>query len=213
MRTKLVLFTLISVFSFDAFSATLRSANEIFPEPTKGGWTQILLGMSELGVAKAVWPGLEREEQALADAQKRLELVKRTPTSEAERLARIEADGHAIAAANSANVQVQVGTASKVSLADELEFLSSTEAISAEQKTALVAKAETDVARAAESALRAAQERGLIERGLRILRKGTAVILAGDMMSRVYVWNVLEANPTLTPIGNYSAELIRALFN
>jgi hypothetical protein len=213
MPKYLVLFTIVSIFSFDAVGANLRSAKDIFSDPPTSGWTQVLLGLSEMGAAKAVWPGLEREEQALVDAQKRLELVKRTPTSEAERIAQIEADGHALAEMNQASVQVEVGGVSKVNLADELDYLAGTEAVSAQQKASLIAKAEDDVAKAAETALRAAQERGLIERTLRIVRRGTSILLAGDVIGRIYVWNVLEANPTLTPIGYYSADVIRALMN
>lgn len=212
MLLKLVLFTLASVISFDAYCGPLRSRNEVFSEPAKGGIAQTLLGLSQLGLARGVWPGLEREELAVAEARKELELTRRLPTSESEKIARMEANARAIVAADKAPVKVQVLPANPAvpSLQDELDFIARNDVVSAEAKAARIAAAEAELAKRMEVALEAAQRIGILERTLRIVRKGAALLLIADVGARIYVWNGLDANPGLTPIGAYSAAQIKA---
>lgn len=216
MHKKWVLVSLISIISFDAYSASLRDPREVFNEPARGGLTHVLLGLSELGVAKAVWPGLTQEEKVLAEAEKKLALTKRLPTSEVERAARRDATAMAMAAADGRNqiipkAVLPAPNPSVPTLAEELQFLASNEPVSLEERARLIALAEQDVAEKAKDALVAAREAGYISKFVKIARIGTTVLLGLDAGSRLYVWSILDANPGLTPVGGFTAEQIKAL--
>lgn len=215
MLKKLVLFSLLAIVSADAFGASLKDPREVFPEPAKGGLSQVLLGLSQLGVAKAVWPGLAREEQALANAEKQLALVRRMPTSEVEKLARIEATASAIATAEETRIlpKIVAPNPSVPTLAEQIQFLSTSQVVTVEERAILIAHAEEKVAEQGALALRAAQEAGYIAKTIRVLRVGSSVLLGLDVASRVYVWNILDANPGFSPVVGFSAEQLRALFN
>lgn len=216
MLKKLVLFSLISIVSAEAFGASLlRDPREVFAEPAKGGISQVLLGLSELGVAKAVWPGLAREEQALANAEKELALVRRTPTSEAEKIFRIEQSASDLARTEETRILPKVVPAnpSVPTITEEIQFLSRSQIVTVEERAALIAAAEVKVAEQGALALKAAQEAGYIAKTLKILRVGTTVLIGTDVAARLYVWTILDANPGFTPVIGYSAEQLRALLN
>ena len=69
-----------------------------------------------------------------------------------------------------------------------------------------LAVAQEDVAMATAQALHAAQGRGLIHPTVKIVRAGTAILLYGEVLARVYVWNVLDANPMLSPLTNLTLQ-------
>ncbi|NJL25214.1 MAG: hypothetical protein HC902_08575 [Calothrix sp. SM1_5_4] len=170
--------------------------------------------MSQGGLAAAVWPGMEREEKYLAEAQKQLELVKSTPTSEVERIARIEANARAISNVETRptiKIPVAPMPSDRATLEEELRFLAHQEPVSPQKKAEMIKKAEEEVAVRTKAVIEAAQQRGYVERTIRILRKGATLLLVSDILGRVYVWNVLEASPTLSPIGTFSIETIRSL--
>jgi len=214
MLKKLVVFSLLSIVSFDALGQ-LRDPREVFPEPAKGGLAQVFLGLTELGVAKAVWPGLAREEKALAAAEKQLALIRRLPTSEVEKLARIEAGASALAAAEESRILPKIVAPNPAvpTLAEQIQFLSTSQVVSAEERATLIVAAEEKVAEQGALALKAAQEAGYISKIVKIARIGATVVLGLDVTSRVYVWTILDANPGFSPVVGYSAEQLRALFN
>ncbi|MBX3021694.1 MAG: hypothetical protein KF799_08475 [Bdellovibrionales bacterium] len=213
MHKKLVLFSLLSIISFDAMGAGLRDPREIFNQPATGRLTQVFLGLSEAGVAKMVWPGLAQEEKALAAAEKELALTRRLPTSEIERNARIEAQAAVIARSEATAYIPKVLPVDPrlPSAAEELQFLTSNGVVSAQEKAALIVKAEEAVAERSRMALIAAQEAGYLSKAVRVARYGTSVLLGLDIASRVYIFNILDANPGLTPVVGFSAEQIRAI--
>src|SRR5262245_29401111 len=81
--------SLLSISS--SFAAGVRGdSRDVFSSPATGGWTQVLLGLVELGVATAVWPGLTAEENSLRRAQQALADAEILPTTHAQKNALIE---------------------------------------------------------------------------------------------------------------------------
>jgi hypothetical protein len=214
MRITSLLTAAVLLTATHANANDIRTGQDMFPETARGAWTQVLLGLTQLGVAKAAWPALEREERALVQAEKQLAYLRAAPVTEAQRIDRIAALGRAIALTEQSNIPSVrgAGISAYAELADELTYLSQNPAVSAEQKAKMIRESEEEIARLADNALVASRERGLLAKGLRFLRIGSSVLIAGDALTRVYVWNVMEANPTLSPLGNLSWQAISGLW-
>ncbi|MNL52964.1 hypothetical protein D3C87_1761790 [compost metagenome] len=58
------------------------------------------------------------------------------------------------------------------------------------------------------SALEGLQKTGMLDKSLRIVRYGASLVLVGDVAARVYIWNALDANPTLSPAATYIDSLL-----
>lgn len=195
------------------YAQGLRTGSEdVFTKPQGSGWTQILLGLVELGVASAVWPGMELEEKVLAKAESNLRWAHGLPTSEAQKSALIEA-----VMADEANYESNIHTGKFNDLDQDarvkLAHIKGLQVVDEAKKTATIAAHQKEVAEATEKALAAAQSRGFIHKSVRVLRAGTSIIIAGDVLARVYVWNSLEANPTFSPIASLGVQGVQNILN
>lgn len=202
MKNKiLTAFTLVTI-STTAFADNRAAGDDIFSEPKKAGWTQMFLGFSELLAAQYAYPGLSSQARGVAIAELELAVANDLPVSEAQRRSTISA---ILQNPESYDFESNVGDESSLNTraAQRVEKLRSVSIASATQKSAAIRVASFRVGSAREAALKAAQELGLVDKTVRVVRQGAAVILVGDIIARIYVWNAMEANPTLSPAATY----------
>lgn len=93
---------------------------------------------------------------------------------------------------------------------DELIRVRNATAISESEKAARIAKFEGEIGSARREILNITKESGFTTRSpawsaVRII--GGTLFLA-DLAGRVYVWNAMDRNPTLSPLGAYSAKKV-----
>ena len=206
VKTSVLCLSLSLFASSSGFGASLRGdSRDVFSAPPAGGWTQILLGLVELGVAQAVWPKMTEEQEFVQAAQRSLVDAESTPTSQAEKDALIKRLEEKV---NTGGVSITVGKATqdKEALESLLERAKNFDIVDAAEKTKRISAAQQSYANAVELALKGAQSKGFVHGGLRILRAGTSIVLTGDVLARIYIWNVLDANPTFSPLASLSIQ-------
>ncbi|MNL83495.1 hypothetical protein D3C87_2111610 [compost metagenome] len=59
------------------------------------------------------------------------------------------------------------------------------------------------------NALESLQKAGLVEKSFKVVRYGASLVLVGDVAARVYIWNALDANPTISPAATYIKSLLK----
>lgn len=206
---SLVTLTLSLAFSAPTFATSLRDdSQDVFTKPKVSGMTQILLGLVELGIGTTVWPKMEAEEESLEAAKKSLAEADRLPTTPAQKRALIKE-----IMVNSASYEGDVRTGKPSDLNDEARTkfarVKAMDIVDDAEKARQIAAAQGRVASATESVMQAAQNRGFIHKSVRIVRAGTSIILIGDVLARIYIWNVLDANPTFSPVATLTGEVIK----
>ena len=201
MKKRIAVMIIVLCTSF-AQAGNRDAADEIFDEPKVSGWTQILIGFVEFLAASSVYPGLSNEAKLVKTTELNLALAEDLPTSEAERKAKIDALLHN---PNNFDFDMDIGNEYelKKKAAHRLEKLRSAIIVSEADRAKAISKASTEVGKAREAALKAAQAKGLISKTVKIARIGGSVLLVGDVLARIYIWNAMDANPTLSPAGTY----------
>lgn len=186
----------------NAFAQNRGDSDAIFNEPAKAGWTQVFLGVTELIAAKWVAPGLTTHQKAVNSAQFSLDIANDMPATEIQRKATINA-----IIGNPDNYQFETDVGDPAELkpyhAQRLERIKSVSLTTRAERQAAVQAAELNLAKAREAALKAAQSLGLVDKAIKVVRVGTAVLLVGDIVARIYIWNAMEANPTISPAATY----------
>ncbi len=187
---------------FTAHADNRSSGDEIFNEPATAGWTQIFLGITELIAAQYAYPGMAAEATAVKTAQLELTLANDLPVSEAQRVSAIEA---LLNNPNNFDYESEIGdeTQLKSNQATRLERLRSVAIVGQADKAKEIAVASTKLAQARESAVKAAQSLGLVDKSVKVIRVGASVLLVGDVVARIYIWNAMDANPTISPAAVY----------
>ncbi len=183
-----------------------QDSDAIFTEPAKAGWTQIFLGFVELIAAGKVYPGLESEIKSLKSAELNLTMAQEAITSERQR-------ERAIQAILDNKENYEFGEVDpddlKSSASKRIERLKSGSVMTAEAKTAAIEAAKVEVASARQVAVEAAQNKGILQKGIKGLRIVGSTLLVADVVGRIYVWNALDANPTISPGAAYIQHLIK----
>jgi hypothetical protein len=190
-----------------AYADNRQADDQIFSDPATAGWTQIFLGITELVAAQYAFPGMAVEGTAVKAAELELTLANDLPVSEAQRTASIQA---ILKNPNNFDFESDIGDESllKTEAATRIERLRSVSIIDQAEKAKIIAAASTNLAAARETALKAAQNLGLIDKSVKVLRVGASVLLVGDVAARLYIWNAMDANPTISPAATYLYDLI-----
>ena len=203
---KYTLFLAILSFMNTAAAQNRTASDRIFNESQRGGWTQIFLGIAELAGASSLANISTPEGSALVASSADLKSAHALPTSEAERRASINA-----IFSNNTNFEDYVEDHTQAGLTPEaaqrMERLRGTNLLTAEEKAARILSAEANLSDARAVLLRAAQNQGLISKSIRFARLAGSTVLVIDVLARLYVWNGLDANPTLSPAATYLQSL------
>lgn len=204
---QMVLFIILSSgLANGAFAQNRDSVDRIFPEPTKAGWPQILLGLTQLWIANSLYSYLTPEQNMLKNAALNLQIAQDLPVSEEQRERMITAilnNAEKIDDSNAPESIISQSTKKRI------ERIQLADLVTATEKKVAIKIAQEQLAATRTTYLKVAQNMGWLDKSLRILRLGTAVVLVGDVIGRVYVWNALDANPTLSPTATYLQHLIQ----
>lgn len=191
----------------NAFAQNRGSSDAIFDEPAKAGGTQIFLGIAELILAGYAYPGLTSHQVAVNSAQLQLDVANDLPVSEAQRKASINS---IVYNPTNYDFEMDVGRVRelKAQHARRLEKLETAALVSKAEKQTAIEAAEVGVAKSREAALKAAQSLGFVDKAVKVVRVGGSVLLVGDVVARIYVWNAMDANPTISPVATYLQHLM-----
>jgi|GEM_PF-4925681 hypothetical protein len=182
------------------------SADVLFDQPATAGGTQFLLGLAELIAAERIKPGMTVADKMLTKAESTLTLAQDLPTSEAQRTATISAiNGNPANFADNGGLQPEL----KPAAARRIEALKSAAIVTKAEKTAAIEAAQDLLSSARADALITMQKMGALDKAVRVARYGTSLILVGDVVARIYIWNALDANPTISPAATYLRSLIK----
>lgn len=198
---------IVQSLSGNAFAQNRGDLDTIFNEPAKAGWTQVFLGITELIASNYAYPGLTSHQNAVNAAQLNLDISNDLPLSEAQRKATITA---IINNPNNYKFESQVGKAEELKPhhAQRLEKIKSASLVSKAEKEAVIWRAEINLAKSREAALKAAQSLGFVDKAVKVVRVGASVLLVGDVVARIYVWNAKDANPGISPAAIYIQHML-----
>ncbi|MBX9766479.1 MAG: hypothetical protein K2X47_04330 [Bdellovibrionales bacterium] len=204
MKTALALVATLLV-TFNGQAQNRQDDDAIFTEPKKAGWTQILLGFAEALAAKKLIQGLEAESKVLRSAERELAEARGLLTSEAQRRGLINSIEK-----NVENWHPDVDVDGLRDEANErIAQLRSQEIVTPAQKEARIAAAQAELASVRKMIIEAASSKKILKTTFRALRIVGSTLLITDVLGRVYVWNAMDANPTLSPGAAYLNYMIK----
>lgn len=208
MKMKLIIVAALLAQGTLANAGNRDGGDALFNEPAKNGGTQVLLGIGELIVAERLKPGMSETQKMLSQAEAKLQLAQDLPTSEAQRKATLKAilentENYTDEIYGEENREVL-----KPRVAKRVESLKSAAIVTRAEKAAAVQAMETSLSAVRASALESLQKVGALDKSIRIVRYGASLVLVGDVAARVYIWNALDANPTLSPAAAYIDSLL-----
>lgn len=194
---------LASFVASPAFAQNRDQSDVVFKDPSRGKGVQTVLGIAEVLAASALWPGMDRIQQEVASAALELEKANDLSVTEEERLAKVNA-----ILANPGNYTFDVDkeygeNGLKEKVAYRLDGIRGARLVSEAERKAAIEAASQRLAVAKVDQLGRAQNLGLLDRSTRIVRQGASVLLLVDVVGRIYVYNAIEADPTLSPVGTY----------
>jgi hypothetical protein len=213
MKVKYVLVSMLMAQGLLAQSAMAASSNRdgkdaLFSEPKADVGNQYLLGLGEMLASYAVTPGMTGAESSLAKAEWNLKLAQDLPLTEGHRRATINAILQNPKSYSTGIVTPAFPEFLKDEPAQRLEALRSAPVVTKAEKAVAVQASETALSLARANALESLQKAGLIEKSVKVARYGASLILVGDVAARVYIWNAMDANPTLSPAATYLKSLL-----
>ena len=191
-----------------AASAQNRSTDDrIFDQPADGFLKQIFLGSIETSAALRIGDISTPQGFALQSARADLKLARILPTSETERRAVVnsifaKSDNYE---AGEIDFKPSSLTLEARKRRDLLEFMS---LVTTEEKTSAILQAQASEANAQLAVRLASQKRGLIKNSFRILRLAGGIVLAIDAAGRLFIWNGLKADPTISPGATYLQHIL-----
>ena len=181
------------------------ASDAAFVAPRGSAVAQTLLGLADLVLAGWAYPGLGKEASAVRRAEVALEKAMDLPLDEEMRMATIQA----IETDPDSYVSSRLrGTVLSPAAKQRINSLREASTVSSSDKRKIVLREAQNVSKARKAGFMGAQHLGLIDRSVRFLRKGAALLFVIDGVARVYVWHALEADPTFTPVGHYLMEQI-----
>ena len=207
MKIKIVLVSMMMVqgaLAPLAMADNRSGADALFSEPATDGGTQVLLGLGELIAAERIKPGMTVENAMLSKAEAQLRLAEDLPTSETQRAATIRAIEN-----NPNNYLTAAPSELKPGAARRIEALRSAAIVTKAEKTAAIEATQDILSTARADALISLQKAGLVEKSIRVVRYGASLVLVGDVAARIYIWNALDANPTISPAATYLKSLMK----
>jgi len=214
MKVKYVLVSVLmaqGVFAHNAMAAASNrdGADSLFAEPKADVGNQYLLGLGEVIAAYAVAPGVTGAESSLAKAEWNLKLAQDLPLTEGQRQATIKAILENPKSYSTGIITPEIQEFLKDEPAQRLEALRSAPVVTKAEKAAAVQASEVALSAARANALESLQKAGLIEKSFKVVRYGASLVLVGDVAARVYIWNALDANPTISPAATYIKSLLK----
>ncbi len=191
---------------------TRYSADPIFAEPPTAGTTQVILGLTDAALAALLWPktSVPKDPRLLALQVAETEMATaRAMITEAEKTSQKLALETANRLAAPGSVEALAGEKALASL------LSRTTVSEAARTAALenASRAMTEVRGALLNGANAIKGEGIVTRGMKGIRMAGSALFIMDIASRIYVWNAMDRNPTLTPVGSYLHKEGSKLFN
>ena len=198
---KKILLTLLTLTVFTTSSAygdNRGAEDKIFNEPTKAIGAQFLLGFAEAYAAiMLTGPGdkISSEKRTLKNAQDELKKANGLFTSQVDK-------NISLGEFEKWSKRENLSTANKAAYTRVL----ASPVVSVEEKATAIKRADENVAKAREKVIKRAQKLGLMSKAFKVVRVGTIVVLVGDILTRVYVWNAMDANPTISPAATYILE-------
>lgn len=197
LTTSVLLFS-----SLTLYASNRDLEDKVFDEPQRGEWAQIWIGGFEYFAAEMIRPQLGGELKSVKAAEFELKITRHLATSDSQRVQALEA---ILNNPHNFYFKSDVGKVSelKKGAAELYQRVKSTEIMTKVEKTALIESAKKEVANARTTALTAARNKGLLHKGVKFLRMGTSIILYGDFLARIYIWNALKADPTYFPVATY----------
>lgn len=168
------------------------SQDAVFNQPQTAGWTQVLLGLVDYGGERGLKQVRPQEVKNLEAAERELKRIDEAPLTwqeksradilyDQQRASGTEADE--IRSMNRSKDQIRLDRIKMNRTVRAADFRRATESLQDARAAALVANQ-----RFGNRAIKGA---ALVGR----------VIFLTDLAGRIYVWNALDASPTLTPVG------------
>jgi hypothetical protein len=238
MIQKTLLFMTASLICCPVFAQNKTKSDKVFDEPKKGEGTQVLLGLGELYLAKMAWPDQSEKSNILRSAENDLESAKAliTETEKAEKVRNIQSilgtasgdqltpsqKADLVAFFNANNPDGDELTTAKLLPEDlaqaedfaraELQRAKAINVVTVAAKAESIEKAGAELTKARQAALAGLDKEAKLAKTIRGVRKVGSSLFILDVASRIYVWNALDANPTLTPVGTFAWKKASALF-
>jgi hypothetical protein len=186
----------------------------IFSNPPEGGFFQIAAGVSDATIATYLVRSatssatvIPIEAQMINDAREDLARAHKWPTTQSAKVdlikvreAHVEKIREILAASNGRSVYTKADL-KKAGIA--LQEVREMTVMSEKAKALMVANAEKSLSESRAAGLEAIAARsGKFAKSMRALRVIGGTLFMADALGRIYVWHVMDANPTLTPAGS-----------
>jgi len=209
LKLKIVILALVGS-SINAFAENRDQSNDsVFKDPANAGMSQVLIGITQLFAAAYIAPTeLSAHQKEIRAAQIELEISNLLPLSEDDRkrkLTEISLTGRYYPN------DVDRGQVDKMFAHSRqiYERVKASPILTDSQKTEAWRAAALKLGKARESALKAAQQMGKLEKSIHIIRVGATVLLVGDVAARIGIWFAQDADPTISPATTYIQHLLK----
>jgi hypothetical protein len=189
--------------------------DSVFTEPARGDEKQVLLGLVDYATAYGIWSIRSQAMKAVRDAEKTLAVLGRDPdftgalalqdkiNSTHEQIEKLRARKSVLSIEELATLR---------KMENDLEFAKDVGVSSTGvHNNRIIVRARKDLASARRAALSEGKSPGVV--ALKAARIVGTTVFALDIVGRIYVWNVMDKDPTLTPVGTFLWKQGKKLFS